>query len=152
VKVKVKRKPSAYNLFVKEHMKVYLAEHPGKTNKDAMKHVCLTILSNFLIPHQVFRSARFGKMHRKIQSVVRKLRRRTLKLLSGRRKLQQRSPRVMRVPRLSLAATNERAFGQMHSVWTCRYIIVYFSPGFCLVFYHSHPTAVVFSPRLTSAD
>ncbi|KAI0268474.1 hypothetical protein BGY98DRAFT_924885 [Russula aff. rugulosa BPL654] len=37
--VKAKRKPSAYNLFVKEHMKVYLAEHPGKTNKDAMKHI-----------------------------------------------------------------------------------------------------------------
>ncbi|KAN0113623.1 hypothetical protein V8E52_007549 [Russula decolorans] len=37
--VKTKRKPSAYNLFVKEHMRVYLAEHPGKTNKDAMKHI-----------------------------------------------------------------------------------------------------------------
>ncbi|KAH9986063.1 hypothetical protein BJV77DRAFT_915815, partial [Russula vinacea] len=37
--VKAKRKPSAYNLFVKEHMKAYLAEHPGKTNKDAMKHI-----------------------------------------------------------------------------------------------------------------
>jgi hypothetical protein len=88
-------------------MKVYLAEHPGKTNKDAMKHVCLPILSTHLIPHQVFRSARFGKMHRKIQSVARKLRRRTPKLLSGRRKLQQRYPRMMRVPKLSLAATNE---------------------------------------------
>ncbi|KAI9454388.1 hypothetical protein BJY52DRAFT_1284679 [Lactarius psammicola] len=36
---KTKRPPSAYNLFVKEHMKTYLAENPGKTNKDAMKHV-----------------------------------------------------------------------------------------------------------------
>ena len=106
--VKAKRKPSAYNLFVKEHMKVYLAEHPGKTNKDAMKHVRLPVLSTSLLSHRVFRSARFGKTHRKIQSVVRKLRRRTLKLLSGRRKLQQRSPRV-RVPRLSLAATTERS-------------------------------------------
>ncbi|KAI9511941.1 hypothetical protein F5148DRAFT_184535 [Russula earlei] len=35
----VYRAPSAYNLFVKEHMKTYLAEHPGKTNKDAMKHI-----------------------------------------------------------------------------------------------------------------
>jgi hypothetical protein len=90
------------------HMKVYLAEHPGKTNKDAMKHVRLPVLSTSLLSHRVFRSARFGKTHRKIQSVVRKLRRRTLKLLSGRRKLQQRSPRV-RLPRLSLAATTERS-------------------------------------------
>ncbi|KAH9992200.1 hypothetical protein BJV74DRAFT_834837 [Russula compacta] len=36
---KAKRSPSAYNLFVKEHMKTYLADHPGKTNKDAMKHI-----------------------------------------------------------------------------------------------------------------
>ncbi|KAH8983964.1 hypothetical protein EDB86DRAFT_166798 [Lactarius hatsudake] len=36
---KPKRPPSAYNLFVKEHMKTYLAENPGKTNKDAMKHI-----------------------------------------------------------------------------------------------------------------
>ncbi|KAH9957144.1 hypothetical protein BC827DRAFT_1083239, partial [Russula dissimulans] len=36
---KAKRPPSAYNLFVKEHMKTYLAEHPGKTNKDAMKYI-----------------------------------------------------------------------------------------------------------------
>jgi hypothetical protein len=123
-------------------MKVYLAEHPGKTNKDAMKHVCLPILSTFLIPHQVFRSGRFGKMHRKIQSAARKLRRRIPKLLQGRRKLQQRSPRV-RVHRLSLAATNERsrshdpAFDQFYSLR--RFgpfgIIVYFSPGFRLVFY-----------------
>ena len=103
-------------------MKVYLAEHPGKTNKDAMKHVCLPILSTFLIPHQVFRLARFGKMHRKTQSAARKLRRRTPRLLSGRRKLHRRSPRMMRVPRLSLAATNERlqipypTFGQSYSL------------------------------------
>lgn len=90
-------------------MKVYLAEHPGKTNKDAMKHVWLPILSTFLISYQLFRSARFGKMHRKIQGAARKLRRRAPKLLSGRRKLQQRCPRVTRVPRLSLAATNERS-------------------------------------------
>ncbi|KAI0298059.1 hypothetical protein B0F90DRAFT_1633135 [Multifurca ochricompacta] len=36
---KTKRPPSAYNLFVKEHMKTYLADNPGKTNKDAMKHI-----------------------------------------------------------------------------------------------------------------
>ncbi|KAH9173771.1 hypothetical protein EDB89DRAFT_1957635 [Lactarius sanguifluus] len=36
---KPKRPPSAYNLFVKDHMKSYLAENPGKTNKDAMKHI-----------------------------------------------------------------------------------------------------------------
>jgi hypothetical protein len=39
-----KRAPSAYNLFVKEHMKTYLADNPGKTNKDAMKHVCITVM------------------------------------------------------------------------------------------------------------
>lgn len=96
--VKAKRKPSAYNLFVKEHMKVYLAEHPGKTNRDAMKHVCLPVVSTSLLSHRVFRSARFGKTHRKIQSVARKLRR---KLLSSRRKLQHWPPRV-RFPRSSL--------------------------------------------------
>ena len=104
--VKAKRKPSAYNLFVKEHMKVYLAEHPGKTNKDAMKHVCLATLSTFLT-HQVFRSAHFGKMHPKIQSAARTLRRRIPRLPSGQRKPQQRSPRVMRARRLSPAAMNE---------------------------------------------
>ncbi|KAI0289771.1 hypothetical protein BC826DRAFT_914111, partial [Russula brevipes] len=36
---KPKRAPSAYNLFVKEHMKAYLTDNPGKTNKDAMKHI-----------------------------------------------------------------------------------------------------------------
>jgi hypothetical protein len=148
-------------------MKVYLAEHPGKTNKDAMKHVCLLILSTFLIPHQVFRSVRFGKMRRKIQGADRKLRRRTPKLPSGQRKPQQRSPRVMKVPRLSLAATDERSQGLMicfwsilllAQVWTFWYIIVYFSPGFspcilsCL---HAYRTTAVLSPegrRLTSAD
>lgn len=40
---KTKRPPSAYNLFVKEHMKSYLADNPGKTNKDAMKHVRLEL-------------------------------------------------------------------------------------------------------------
>ncbi|KAN0126283.1 hypothetical protein V8E53_015206 [Lactarius tabidus] len=39
VEGKIKRAPTAYNLFVKEHMKNYLAENPGKTNKDAMKHI-----------------------------------------------------------------------------------------------------------------
>ena len=38
---KTKRPPTAYNLYVKEHMKTYLADNPGKTNKDAMKHVGL---------------------------------------------------------------------------------------------------------------
>ncbi|KAI0260465.1 hypothetical protein BC834DRAFT_831800 [Gloeopeniophorella convolvens] len=36
---KAKRPPSAYNLFVKEHMKAFLTDNPGKTNKDAMKHI-----------------------------------------------------------------------------------------------------------------
>ncbi|KAH9970639.1 hypothetical protein BGW80DRAFT_1176038, partial [Lactifluus volemus] len=36
---KAKRTPSPYNLFVKEHMKSYLADHPDQTNKDAMKHI-----------------------------------------------------------------------------------------------------------------
>lgn len=44
---KAKRSPSAYNLFVKEHMKAYLADNPGKTNKDAMKHVRLAARSSF---------------------------------------------------------------------------------------------------------
>lgn len=105
--MKAKRKPSAYNLFVKEHMKAYLAEHPGKTNKDAMKHVCLPTFKFSSLPTNISRSAHFGKMHQKIQSAVRKLRRRHPKPLSGRRELQQRSQRVMRVPRLSLAATTE---------------------------------------------
>lgn len=39
VEAKTKRAPTAYNLFVKEHMKSYLSDNPGKTNKDAMKHV-----------------------------------------------------------------------------------------------------------------
>lgn len=122
-------------------MKVYLAEHPGKTNKDAMKHVCPPTLSTFLIHDQVFRLARFGKMHRKIQGVARKLRGRTPKLLSGRRKL----PTLrVRLPRLSLAATNERSRASgscfwpilfLARVWTFRYIIVYFNPGFFFALY-----------------
>jgi len=47
-----KRTPSAYNLFVKEHMKTYLADNPGKTNKDAMKHVCLSISFIIIAAHQ----------------------------------------------------------------------------------------------------
>ncbi|KAF8266270.1 hypothetical protein EI94DRAFT_216345 [Lactarius quietus] len=39
VEGKTKRAPTAYNLFVKEHMKTYLTDNPGKTNKDAMKHI-----------------------------------------------------------------------------------------------------------------
>ena len=50
--MKAKRKPSAYNLFVKEHMKTYLAENPGKTNKDAMKHVCLPTFRISSFAHQ----------------------------------------------------------------------------------------------------
>jgi hypothetical protein len=47
-----KRAPSAYNLFVKEHMKTYLADNPGKTNKDAMKHVSLTVLAIVLATYR----------------------------------------------------------------------------------------------------
>ena len=45
---KTKRAPTAYNLFVKEHMKAYLSDNPGKTNKDAMKHVrSISLLARF---------------------------------------------------------------------------------------------------------
>jgi hypothetical protein len=146
-------------------MKVYLAEHPGKTNKDAMKHVCLPILSTSLLPHRVFRSVRFGKTHRKIQSVARKSRRRTLKLLTGRRKLQQRPPRVMRVPRLSLylqrrmngRRSHDPAFGQSYSFrrfgpfGTLLSISAQISALYSICL-HVRRTAVVFSPRLTGPD
>lgn len=142
-------------------MKVYLAEHPGKTNKDAMKHVCLPFLSTFLIPYQIFRSARFGKMHQKIQRVAKKSRRRTPKLRGDRRKEQQRSQRVMTVPRLSLAAMNERSQVLWSSLWSIllrrlRPFGTYyclFQPRFlaCILFcLHAHPYyCCPFSKRTT---
>jgi hypothetical protein len=51
---KAKRAPSAYNLFVKEHMKTYLVDNPGKTNKDAMKHVRLILSLVLLFIHDHF--------------------------------------------------------------------------------------------------
>jgi hypothetical protein len=54
VEGKPKRPPTAYNLFVKEHMKNYLAENPGKTNKDAMKHVRPILPLVLLFTHSHF--------------------------------------------------------------------------------------------------
>jgi hypothetical protein len=99
---KTKRAPSAYNLFVKEHMKTYLADHPGKTNKDAMKHVRLVYSFNPSITDEIPRSAHFGKMHPRIPSVVR---RRPPKVQNGRRRPPQVFPRALRS---NLVATSKR--------------------------------------------
>jgi hypothetical protein len=37
---KTKRAPSAYNVFVKEQMKVFKEEFPDKPHKEAMSWVC----------------------------------------------------------------------------------------------------------------
>jgi hypothetical protein len=48
-----KRAPSAYNLFVKEHMKTYLTDNPGKTTKDAMKHVRISFSFIIIAAHSL---------------------------------------------------------------------------------------------------
>jgi hypothetical protein len=99
-----KRAPSAYNLFVKAHMKAYLADNPGKTNKDAMKHVCRYLCVSSISPINMSRLAHFGKMHLRTPSVVRKQRRRLPRQLSGQRKLQQTSllPKVLRSSQVAM--------------------------------------------------
>ena len=42
------RAPSAYNLYMKEHLKPYRDANPGVSNKEAMKAVRLTLLSVLL--------------------------------------------------------------------------------------------------------
>ena len=66
---KTKRAPSAYNLFVKEHMKTYLSDNPGKTNKDAMKHVRPILRLCFSSLMTISRSACCGKMRLRIPGV-----------------------------------------------------------------------------------
>jgi hypothetical protein len=94
----------------------------------------------FLLLINMSRLVHFGKMHPKIQGAVRRPRRRYAKSQSGRRKLRQRFLRVMRVPRLSLAATNEWLQARtlvLVSLILCAGLVlsIYYCPGFRLVFY-----------------
>jgi hypothetical protein len=117
-----KRAPSLYNLFVKEHMKTFLADNPGKTNKDAMKHVCPHHVSYRPCHSSTSRLAHFGKMRPRILSAVWRPRRRFPKPPSDQRKLQQMTL-LPKVPRSSQAAMNKclvgfmflHVFGQSHS-------------------------------------
>jgi hypothetical protein len=137
VEGKPKRPPTAYNLFVKEHMKNYLAENPGKTNKDAMKHVRPILPLVLLFTHSHFQIGALWKdapeNPRRGQAVKERPPRRHR---SGQRRLSQRILRVRMAPRSSLAVTNERSCAHSSRV---RYIIALFFSRFAVYFIVSYP-------------
>ena len=70
---KPKRAPSAYNLFVRAHMKEWKDSHPGAPVKEAMAEVRNT--SAYMLLHFIrycSRSQQCGEMHLTTQTVARK--------------------------------------------------------------------------------